>query len=196
MSGLIILCLMTATAWGLKTGDRAPGFSLIGADGKSHSLAQYRDQVVVLEWFNRECPFTQKFYDAKRMQAFQAEALRGERPAAWLTITTKAPGRQGYLTPKEAEETRTKLGMNNTTLLLDPRGKVARLYDAKTTPHVFIINRKGRLAYQGAVDDRPSAQPSSLEGAESYFIDALKTVRADRAPRTAATAPYGCPVKY
>jgi peroxiredoxin len=179
-----------------KIGDTAPSFTLVGADGKSYSLADYRKKVVVLEWYNKDCPFVGKFYGKGVMQAWQGEQSAGPDGVVWFTITSSAPGRQGFLTPKEAAKVREDAGMKNKTLLLDSKGTVGRLYGAKTTPNMFVIDRKGKLAYEGAVDDRPSAQPDSLVGAQTYFLEALGAIRQKSTPKTPSTTPYGCAIKY
>jgi len=192
----VVLRWTPAAAVVLNVGDKAPSFSLIGADGKPHALADFKKRVVVLEWYNRDCPFVKKFYSAGRMQKWQAEQTAGDDGVVWLTITSSAAGKQGFLTPPEALKVREESGMKSTMLLLDSKGAVGRLYGTKTTPQVFVIDKKGRVAYKGAVDDRPSAQPVSLEGAQDYFIEALTAVRRKANVRTPSTTPYGCAVKY
>ena len=150
----------------------------------------------MLEWFNKDCPFVRKFYDAGRMQKWQAEQTAGDDDVAWFTIASSAAGKQGFLTPPEALEVIQAAGMKSKMLLLDSKGSVGRLYGTKTTPQVFVINRQGKLAYMGAVDDRPSAQPASLEGAQDYFIEALGAIRRKATVKIPATTPYGCGVKY
>lgn len=190
------LFLSRAQAVPLKVGDKAPEFSLPASDGKSYSLKDFvrEHRVVVLEWFNKDCPYVHKFYDSKTMQGLQQKALGGK--VVWLTITSSAEGKEGHLTAAEAAQVRGETGMLSTALLLDGKGNVARQYGAKTTPHMFVIDKKGKIAYEGAIDDRPSAVAKSLEGAENYVSAALEALAKGDPIKTNSTTPYGCGVKY
>lgn len=178
----------------IKVGDKAPDFSLTGSDGKLYKLSQFKGKLVVLEWFNKDCPFVHKFYDANVMQALQKKEV-GDG-VIWLTINSSAEGKEGYMKVEEAEKVRQGKKMSSTALLLDPKGRVGTLYSAKTTPHMFVINKQGILSYQGAIDDRPSAQPESLEGAQNYVMAVLESLKKGETIKLSSTAPYGCGVKY
>ncbi|MFN7728710.1 MAG: thioredoxin family protein [Bdellovibrio sp.] len=175
-------------------GKAAPGFKLTGADGKEHSLSQYKGKTVVLEWFNNECPYVKKHYDVGNMQKLQTEAAA--KGTVWLTINSSAPGKQGHLTTDAAAKLRTERKMANTSLLLDPKGTVGSLYGAKTTPHMYVIDPKGVLAYAGAIDSDSSADPKTIAGANNYVSEALAAVAEGKAVKTTTTKPYGCSVKY
>jgi len=177
-----------------KTGEAAPEFSATGADGKVYKLSELKGKTVVLEWFNKDCPYVKKYYDAKAMQNLQKESTA--KGTVWLTVASSAKGKEGFVDAKEATKVRTEKGMNNTTILLDSEGKVASLFHAKTTPHMFVIDKKGLLAYQGAIDDRPSANPKSLEGAQNYVAAALMAMDKGEPVKNNSTTPYGCSVKY
>lgn len=172
----------------------APGFELMGADGKTHNLSDYRGQPVVLEWTNHECPFVQKHYETGNMQATQEEARN--QGAAWLTIISSAPGKQGHVSAEKANELTAERKANPTVVLFDETGMVGRLYGARTTPHMFVIDDKGILRYMGAIDDKPTTRHSDVEGATNYVLTALRDVTAGQDPAVEVTAPYGCAVKY
>lgn len=177
-----------------KSGEPAPAFTGKGADGKTYSLADLKGKTVVLEWFNKDCPYVKKYYDSKKMQDLQKEETA--KGVVWLTIASSAPGKEGFVNAAAASEIRSEKGMNSTAMILDADGKIAKAYMAKTTPHMFVIDKKGLLAYQGAIDDRPSANPKSLEGAQNYVAAALMSLEKGEPVKSTSTTPYGCSVKY
>lgn len=186
-----------------KVGDRAPDFSLPGHDGKTYSLSDLKGKYVVLEWFNNECPYVEKHYNAekKNMQTIQKtwidKAVAEKKDLVWLTIVSSKPGSQGYVTAAEAKNLKDNVRKANmTAMLLDPDGKVGRAYDAKVTPHMFIIDPQGTLRYDGAIDDQPSAKLSSLKGAKNYVNNALASLFEGKNVAETKTTPYGCTVKY
>ncbi len=176
------------------SGQTAPDFSLKGADGKIHKLSEFKGKTVVLEWFNNDCPYVRKFYDSKTMQGLQKENTA--KGVAWLTIVSSAKGREGFADMNQAKKILADNGMANTALLLDTDGVVGKLYSAKTTPHMFVIDPKGKIAYQGAIDDKPSANPTTLQGAKNYVSAALMAVEKGQPVTENSTTPYGCSVKY
>lgn len=175
-------------------GAPAPGFSLQSSDGKSVSLADFKDKFVVLEWTNQGCPFVRKQYDSGNMQATQKWAK--EKGVVWLSIVSSAPGKQGYLDESQAKEYVKNPALAISALLLDPEGTVGRQYGARTTPHMFIIDPKGTLVYKGAIDDKPSTDPADVKTAKNYVKAALEEALAGKSVTTPSTKPYGCSVKY
>lgn len=175
-------------------GKPAPAFQAVDADGKTRSLSEFRGKTVVLEWTNEGCPYVKKHYDSGNMQKLQGQAA-GDG-VVWLTIISSAPGTQGYLTGAQAKAWKAREKAASASVLLDSKGTVGRAYDAKTTPHMYIVDKAGTLVYMGGIDDRPSAAASSLEGAKNYVTAALADVKAGRAVAQPATRPYGCSVKY
>ncbi len=175
-------------------GQPAPAFQVKDADGKTRSLAEFKGKTVVLEWTNEGCPYVQKHYNSGNMQGLQRQAAN--EGMVWLTVISSAPGMQGYKEPAEAKAWKAKAKAAPAAVLLDPDGKVGRAYDAKTTPHMYIVDKAGKLVYMGGIDDKPSADPGSLKGAKNYVTAALADVKAGRAVSQAATKPYGCSVKY
>jgi peroxiredoxin len=177
-----------------EVGKPAPAFTLPDETGTARSLADYKGKTIVLEWFNYGCPFVKKHYDAGAMQKLQKAAT--DDGVVWLSIVSSAPGKQGHLTAEQAVAKKKELGMAATAILLDPDGKIGRLYDAKTTPEMYIVNAEGNLVYMGAIDDKPTPSPAALEGATSYVENALAAVKEGKAPEPAQTKSYGCSVKY
>jgi len=175
-------------------GQAAPAFTAVDANGRTRSLSEFRGKTVVLEWTNNGCPYVRKHYDSGSMQALQQQATKDG--VAWLTIVSSAPGTQGYLTPAAARTWKAQEKAASTDVLLDPKGTVGRAYEAKTTPHMYVIDKTGKLVYMGGIDDRPSPDPDSLKGARNYVIAALADVKAGRPVAQSATRPYGCSVKY
>lgn len=177
-----------------KVGRPAPNFEFKSADGKTLSLATLKGHVVVLEWFNNGCPFVRKFYGSGTMQKLQDQATA--QGVVWLTISSSAPGKQGYLTPGDVDKVRTEFGMRSTALLLDPTGVVGHTYEARTTPDMFVIDQNGILVYKGAIDDQPTPDPASLTNAKNYVEAALANLQAGKPVAPADTRSYGCAVKY
>lgn len=181
-------------------GAEAPGFSLPDSNGAVHNLDQYKGKWVVLEWTNPECPFVRKHYGSGNMQKLQKEET--EKGVIWLSIDSSHPpigsgeAGQGYLTPEAAKAMAKDKYADATALLLDPDGRVGRMYDAKTTPDMFIINPEGKLVYSGAIDSIPSADPADLAKAENYVRTGLEEAMAGKSVKTASTKSYGCGVKY
>lgn len=178
-------------------GAPAPGFSLSGDDGKEHRLADYRGKLVVLEWFNNDCPFVRKHYGAPRrnMQALQERFTK--EGVAWLTVVSSAPGKQGHLDGTgAAKAVRDANGSRQTAILFDPEGTVGRAYGATATPHMFLISKEGSLLYRGAIDDRRSADMDDIDGARNYVVEAVEAAKAGRPVPVARTEAYGCSVKY
>ena len=178
----------------VESGTPAPDFTLQSGAGETISLSQYRGQYVVLEWTNHKCPFVKKFYREGHMQALQKQLT--EDGAVWLQVISSAPGKSGYLSASAAEALRTEKGHQSTALLLDYEGTVGRAYDARTTPHIFLIGPEGKLLYQGAIDSVASTQTADIEAAENYLLAAYRSAQAGDPVKKSATKPYGCGVKY
>lgn len=175
-------------------GQAAPAFSAMDAAGRVRSLADFQGKTVVLEWTNNGCPYVGKHYGSGAMQKLQHRATKDG--VVWLTVVSSAPGMQGYLTPNDAKAWKAKVGAWSTDVLLDPDGKVGRAYDAKATPHIYIVDRAGKLVYMGGIDDQPTSDPASLKVAKNYVAAALADIKAGRAVAEPVTRPYGCSVKY
>ena len=175
-------------------GKPAPGFTLIGADGKEHLLSGYKGSFIVLEWFNPDCPFVRKHYDSKNMQKLQK--FYSEKGVVWMVINSSARGKQGHCTAELANEVIKEKDMAPTAFLLDHDGKVGRLYGAKTTPHMYVIDKEGLLIYNGAIDNKPSTRIEDIKDAENYVRAALDEAIVGKSVSVKASQPYGCSVKY
>ncbi|MCK6417655.1 MAG: thioredoxin family protein [Alphaproteobacteria bacterium] len=175
-------------------GQPAPDFTIKDIDGKEFNLADHKGKVIVLEWTNHECPFVRKHYESGNMQKTQQAAR--DQGVEWVSIVSSAPGRQGHVGADEARKIAQENKAVITTKLLDESGEIGKAYAAQTTPHMFVINKDGVLAYMGAIDDQPSPRAETVEGAQNYVLAALADLSAGKPVTTAQTQPYGCAVKY
>ena len=175
-------------------GKPAPNFKAADVNGKAVSLSDFRGKTVVLEWNNPECPFVKKHYGSGNMQKAQAAAARDG--VVWLTINSGAPGKQGHVSGAQAKALLAKAGARPTAYLLDPQGVVGKAYGAKTTPHMYIVNKAGTLVYAGGIDDKPTPRPADINGARNHVLAALSELKAGKAVSVATSRPYGCAVKY
>jgi len=201
LSGALALGIAGLAAWPgpsaaaqAAVGSPAPDFTLADATGQPKTRSSFNGKFVVLEWFNNDCPFVRKHYDSGHMQRLQA--AQTANGVIWLTISSSAKGRQGSMSPEQAQAIIASRQAKPTALLLDPDGVVGRLYGAKTTPHLFVIDPQGTLIYAGAIDDKPSTDPADLAPAVNYVQRALEEAMAGRPVSVPETASYGCSVKY
>jgi peroxiredoxin len=178
----------------VKPGAPAPGFTAPDIAGRMVNLGQYAGQIVILEWTNNGCPFVQKHYDSANMQTLQRRYTQGG--VIWLTIASSAPGEEGYVTPAAAKADLARWQAAPTDYLLDPDGMVGHLYDARATPHMVVIDRGGRIAYMGAIDDTPSTRLADVKTAKNYLVAALDEIAAGKPVTVASTRAYGCSIKY
>jgi peroxiredoxin len=179
----------------VKLGEAAPAFKLVSSSGETVSLDQYKGKIVVLEWINFGCPFVKKHYNSKNMQQLQKSFT--EKDIIWLSICSSAEGKQGYMaTEKEINEKLKSVGYNGTAYLIDESGETGRAYVAKTTPHMYVIDRKGILVYDGAIDNIKSTKTADIKKAENYVSKTLNALLAGEKVEPLKTEPYGCSVKY
>ena len=172
----------------------APAFSAQDLNGKTISLSDYKGKTIVLEWTNPECPFVKKFYGAGKMQELQKAALADG--VVWLSINSSADGKQGNMTPDAAKKVAAEKGWSGSAYILDAKGEVGKAYGAKTTPHMFVIDKDGVLAYAGAIDDKESANPEDIATAKNYISAALAELKAGKPVAVSTSRSYGCNVKY
>jgi peroxiredoxin len=178
----------------LAIGQPAPDFTAQDTTGKTVKLADLKGKTVVLEWSNHDCPYVVKHYSSGNMQAIQKDATKDG--VVWLTIISSAPGEQGHVAPKKADDLTKGRGAAPAAVLLDPDGKVARQYDARVTPHMFVIDKSGVLQYMGGIDDKATSNPADVKAAKPYVRLALASVVKGEKVAEAVTKPYGCSVKY
>jgi peroxiredoxin len=185
---------LAAAAQTARVGAPAPDFTARDSNGHTQTLAQYRGKFVVLEWHNQGCPYTRKHYESGNMQALQKQWTG--KGVVWFTVISSAPGEQGYVTSFDENEYLQRMHANPTAALLDPDAKLARLYNAKTTPEMYVIDPAGNLIYAGAIDNRPTPDMGDIRGADNYVSDALTEAMQGKPVATEYTRPYGCAVKY
>jgi peroxiredoxin len=173
---------------------KAPDFKLTDSSGKTHSLSDFKGRYVVLEWINYDCPFVLKHYRSGNMQKLQREYTK--KGVVWLTICSSAKGKQGYFSAKEIGEYSKKHKAMHTAYLVDSEGTVGRMYGAKTTPHMYVINPKGVLIYTGGIDDKRSTKTADVKGAMNYVSTSLDEAMRGKPVTVKSAAPYGCAVKY
>lgn len=193
-AGLVALATAGTALAAAKINEPAPEFTLTDSNGTAHSLSDFRGKTVVLEWTNAECPFVVKHYKPGNMQRQQAEATANG--VVWLTINSGAPGKQGHVDGAGANAIIERTGGKQTAYLIDADGKVGRLYGARTTPHMYVIDGEGVLRYMGAIDSNPSGDPADIAGATQYVEVALAELAAGKPVTAPVTQPYGCSVKY
>ena len=179
-------------AAGVTTGDKAPDFTITDTDGNSHTLSEYTSQgkVVVIEWFNPDCPFVKKFHSGKTYARDTYNSVKGD-DVVWLAINSGAPGKQGAGLERN-QKARADYKIEY-PVLLDETGKVGRAYGAKRTPEMFVIDASGTVAYHGPIDNNASARKF---GETNYITTAVEQVLAGETVVTPAIKPYGCSVKY
>ena len=176
--------------------DSAPEFKLPDSYGNEISLSSFIGKKVVLEWTNHGCPYVAKHYETGNMQSTQEFAK--EEEIIWLSIISSAPGTQGYVSSDEANALTITRKASPTHVLFDPTGEVGRIYDAKTTPHMYIINEEGLMKYQGAIDDAGGRgfMSRDLLKAKNYVKESLQQMGTGEEISSPVTKPYGCSVKY
>ena len=189
-----LIFLIGLPAFAVAPGTPAPDFRGTDSTGTQHSLSEYRGKFVVLEWANQGCPFDRKHYLSGSMESQQRDWTA--KGVIWLSVISSAPGQQGYVTPAEENTYLKTMHAAPTAALLDPDGTIGRLYGAKTTPHIFVIDPTGKLIYQGAIDDKPTTDQEDLKGARNYLNETLTAAMAGKPLQIEGTRPYGCSVKY
>ena len=175
-------------------GKKAPAFSGVDIEGKTYSIADSKGKYVVLEWTNHGCPFVKKHYETGNMQALQNE-LTG-KGVTWISVASSAKGKEGHMSAADWKKEIVKQKSAASLTLLDETGKIGRLYGAKTTPHMFVINPEGILIYAGAIDDQPSYEKSTVAGAKNHVKAAVDESMEGKTVSTPSTKAYGCSVKY
>lgn len=189
------ILIAAGVAWAsVEIGRKAPDFSLPDTHGKTVTLSQFSGKYVVLEWTNPDCPIVHKHYDSGNMQKLQKEFTA--KGVVWLAIDSSAAGNQGNYPPAQLEQIMKARNASPTDILTDYSGTVGKLYGAKTTPDMYIIDPKGNLIYDGAIDSIPSADQSDIPRATNYVQAALDEAMAGKPVTTPTSRPYGCAVHY
>lgn len=177
-----------------KLNESAPDFKLTDSKGNLHSLGDYNGKIVVLEWINFDCPFVKKHYDSKTMQELQSKY--SEKGIVWLAVCSSNKGKQGNFSVEEINRRTKSLDARYAGYLIDEDGKVGKMYGAKTTPHMYIINTEGILVYAGGIDDKATTDIKDIPGSKNYVSLALNELLKGNSVSIQSSTPYGCSVKY
>lgn len=194
LAATLSLAVPDAGAASAKVGDTAPDFSLTDSLGAERSLSEFAGKTVVLEWTNHQCPFVIKHYGAANLPAQQRAAVKAG--VVWLVINSSAPGKQGHVDGPTANRIQANWKGAQTHYLFDTDGAVGRMYAAKTTPHMYVIDPEGVLRYSGAIDSIPSADTGDIPEATQYVPQALSELSAGKQVSVRTSQPYGCSIKY
>jgi peroxiredoxin len=190
---LALLFTITSAWAAAEVGQTAPDFAATDINGQTHKLADYKGKIVVLESYNQECPFCHNHYRTRAMQDLQQE-LTG-KGVIWLVVDSVGPKYPNYRSPEAARKEWTDQKMHATAWLDDSSGEVGKKFGMRTTPHMFVIDREGVLAYQGAIDDRPDPD-GDPHSARNYVRESVQKLMAGEKLQVTQTRPYGCGVKY
>ncbi len=192
-SGVLLLALVVVALAGspnVEVGKPVPDFSLSDIHGKTHKLSDYKGKIVVLEWTNPNCPFVERLY-REIMPAVQKAFV--EKGIVWLAVNSTSPKHKDFETAQALAKEYTEWKASFNTMLLDPDGKIGKMFDAKTTPHMYVIDKEGKLVYAGAIDDDPRGNKSEKT---NYVRAALQSYLDGKPIAVTTTQPYGCTVKY
>jgi len=191
----VVVSSVAAPSWAtVRVGNPAPDFTAKTSTGQTVRLSDYKGKVVVLEWTNHQCPFVAKHYRSGNMQKLQQEAKA--KGVVWFSVVSSAPGQQGFVTAAQANAVVKEQKASPTAVILDPEGTLGKLYGARTTPHMFVIDKAGQLQYMGAIDDQPNLAEKDVTKANNYVRAAIQQILAGQKVTTSTTQPYGCSVKY
>ncbi|MGI8895581.1 MAG: thioredoxin family protein [Casimicrobiaceae bacterium] len=190
----LLLALMMGSAVAATPGGAAPDFSITDTAGKAVKLSDFKGKFVVLEWTNPECPFVQKHYVSQNMQGLQEEWAA--KDVVWLSINSTNQSSSEFKTPQQMSEWMKAKGAAQKATLIDATSAAGKAYSAKTTPHMFVIDPAGKVLYNGAIDDKRSANPADAKTAKNYVRAALTEATTGKPVTVASTTPYGCTVKY
>ena len=186
------LCCAAAFA-NAPAGQPAPGFTVTDLAGKPVKLEDYKGKTVVLEWHNFGCPFVQKHYKSGNMQALQKKY---GSDVVWLAVNSTHKSASDYTEPAKLDKQLKDFNAAPARYLMDEPGTMGLAYGAKTTPHMYIIDPRGKVVYNGAIDDKRSTNPEDVKTSKNYVSAALDEMKAGKPISVATTTPYGCTVKY
>ena len=184
LSGLVLTCALAFAD--AEVGKAAPDFSVTDVNGKAHKLSDYKGKIVVLESYNLDCPYVANHYNTGAMQELQGNTTA--KDVVWLTVNSSYD--DAAKAKKEVTDKKIK-----STVVYDPAGKIGKAYGFKTTPHMVVIGKDGKVAYNGAIDDKAETE-GDPRAAKNYVKDAVAKLQAGQPVSVAKTKPYGCGVKY
>src|SRR5688572_12529628 len=185
LSGLVLSCVIAFAD--AEVGKAAPDFTVKDINGKTHNLSDYKGKIVVLESYNLDCPYVANHYNTGAMQELQGNVTG--KDVVWLTVNPNYD--DAAKAKKEAEAKKIKA----TAVVHDPAGKIGKAYGFKTTPHMVVVGKDGKVAYNGAIDDRAETE-GDPRSAKNYVKEAVAKIQAGEPVTVAKTKPYGCGIKY
>lgn len=194
MAAMVLLFAALPAHAVVTPGQQAPEIEATDVNGQPFKLSDQKGKIVVLEWTNSECPYVVKHYETGNMQKTQ-EAATG-KGIVWVSINSAAAGRQGHVDAEGAKKIIAEKSSKATTYITDDSGAIGHAYGAQTTPHMFVIDAEGKIAYAGAIDSDPSPRHESVQTATNYVLAALGDLEAGNPVATPTSQPYGCAVKY
>lgn len=191
----LLISTAVAAAHAVSIGQPAPDFALTDVNGKAVKLSDFKGKHVVLEWTNPGCPFVQKHYTSGNMQSLQKDAAA--KGVVWLAVNSTEKTHQDYLAPAKLNA---KMAGDwkavPAHLLMDESGQTGKAYEAKTTPHMYLVDPAGKLVFAGGIDDKRSANPADVKTAKNFVRAALDESLAGKAVTVPTASPYGCSIKY
>jgi len=192
LTSLALFGLLTSV-FAAEIGKPAPDFTGTDITGQTHKLSDYKSKIVVLESYNLDCPFVRNHYKSGAMQELQRDlAAKG---VVWLIVNSVNAKHPSHRTAEAAKKEWTAQKIAAAAWLDDSSGEIGKAYGMKTTPHMFVIDQQGKLVYQGAIDDRASAE-GDPRTAKNYVREAVQTLQTGEKLLVSQTKPYGCGVKY
>ena len=192
---VVALALVSLPAWAApQLGQPAPDFTAPDVQGKNVKLSDYRGKFVVLEWTNPDCPYVRRHYNSGNMPGLQKEV--GAKDVVWLTVNSTNQTSSEFKAPGQMAKWMADKGAAPKATLIDKDSKVGRLYDARTTPHMYIVDPQGKLIYAGAIDDKRWNTEAGTKNANNHVRAALGEAMSGKPVSVASTSPYGCTVKY
>jgi peroxiredoxin len=194
IAAALLSSLVSGAAFAATVGQAAPDFTLTDTNGKAVKLSDFKGKHVVLEWHNPACPFVVKHYDSNNMQGLQGKY--DAKDTVWLSVNSTAKSHQDFMSNEKLNGYLTDKKATPDAYLTDADGKIGKMFAAKTTPHMYVINPAGMLIYAGAIDDKPSSSQADVKGAKNFVVAALDESKAGKPVSMATTKAYGCSVKY
>lgn len=191
----LALAFVSASAWAApQLGQPAPDFTAPDLQGKNVKLSDYRGKFVVLEWTNPDCPYVRRHYNSGNMPSLQKELAA--KDVVWLTVNSTSQSSSEFKSPDQMAKWMAEKGAAPKVTLIDKESKVGRLYDARTTPHMYVVDPQGKLIYAGAIDDKRWNTEAGTKNANNHVRAALGEAMSGKPVSVASTSPYGCTVKY
>ncbi len=190
---LFTALILASAAVAAEIGKPAPDFSATDINGKTVKLSDYRGKIVVLESYNSDCPFCNNHYKTGAMQELQNNLTA--KGVVWLIVNSVNPNNFSHRTPAQARQEMADKKITATAWIDDSSGAVGHLYDMKTTPDMYVVDKSGVLVYAGAIDDKPDPMHDP-KTARNYVHEAVDALIAGKPVEVSQTKPYGCGVKY